>query len=310
MGLAALAAALFAGVIVVSGAPSAQAANNAIEIREAPTSAAAGAELTFTWEVTGTGDITHTGVRWSPFPADPTDYNTYIYGTPDFANLDPPDAAPHTYTVQLQAPIQLEWQAGGTMYYVVYAFVDGQLVYAPGGERTVAIEALPPIVVRTAPREAEAGESLTFSWDVTAAGRISRTALYWDTVPRNPSDVASYAHVATALTERDPPQVAPQTYTVTVAAPAAEAIYYVIAATVDGEQLVALRGEGTVRISAAAGGLSATPVFLAIVAGVAALVVVVGLLIRRQRQIARRVARLREGPKLGTARRGAGRRGS
>jgi len=165
--LLALAGMLLTGALVPTGSQPAEGANNTIELRAAPTSAAAGAELTFTWEVTGTGNVTHTGVRWSPFPADPADYSTYLYGTPDFAYLDPPHAAPHTYTVRLKAPIQLEWQAGGTMYYVVYAFVDGEEVYAPGGERTVAIEALPPIVVRAAPTAAEAGEMLTFSWDVT-----------------------------------------------------------------------------------------------------------------------------------------------
>jgi len=98
-----------------------------------PTSATAGAPLTFSWQITGGGSVSHTAVHWGTSPGTPTDFRSYPNATPQFASINPADQAPKTYTVSFSAP------QSGTIYYVIHAIVDGQNIYLAGGERTIQI---------------------------------------------------------------------------------------------------------------------------------------------------------------------------
>ena len=51
----------------------------------------------------------------------------------------------------------------------------------------------PTIAVISAPTKANPGQKLTFTWEIDGFGRISHTAVHWDTKPGNPADFKSYA---------------------------------------------------------------------------------------------------------------------
>ncbi len=93
--------------------------------------------MTFTWEVTGAGSISHTAVHWDTKPGNPTDFESYQFFTFNFADMfASPDQAPKSYAVSFDAPNQ-----AGTIYYVLHAIVNDLNIYNSDGERTIAVTA-------------------------------------------------------------------------------------------------------------------------------------------------------------------------
>ena len=114
-----------------------------IQLTSAPASAAPGEKLSFVFQITGTGSISHTSVHWDTKPCSgplcaPTDQ--YPTGYPNlveqYASISPPDEAPKTYTLTFNSPDQ-----PSTIYYRIHAVVNGNHLYPAGGEGTITIEA-------------------------------------------------------------------------------------------------------------------------------------------------------------------------
>ncbi len=103
--------------------------------------------MTFSWEITGTGSISHTAVHWGTSPgANPKDIASYPEFTQAFASINPPDQAPKTYTASFNAPTQ-----PGTVYYIVHAIVDNVNIYMSAGEQKITIQAATTAPPTTAP---------------------------------------------------------------------------------------------------------------------------------------------------------------
>lgn len=215
----------------------------------APTKADPGQKLTFTWEVSGVGKITHTGVHWGTKPGNPADPSSYANHTPEYASINPPDLAPKRYTVSFNAP------QSGAIFWTIHATVENTHIYMTEGEKNFQIGAPQnaAIDVKSVPATATSGEKLTFAWEITGSGKISHTAVHWDTKPGNPADFASYAKATPEFALINPPQDAPKGYSVSIAAPQAGNIYYVIHAIVDGKNLYAKGGERIIPVATAAG---------------------------------------------------------
>jgi hypothetical protein len=107
------------------------------------------------------------------------------------------------------------------------------------------------ILIISAPRRAEPGEKLNFVWEVEGFGRISHTAVHWDTKPGNPADYKSYAKATPDFAAINPPHDAPHGYSVTVEAPQGDVMYYVIHAVIDGKDLYVARGERVIPLNVA-----------------------------------------------------------
>ncbi len=205
----------------------------------APRKADPGQKLTFTWEVSGLGSITSTGVYWDTKPGNAVDYKTYSKFTPQFEKISPGDRAPKQYTATIDAP------QSGSMFWIIHATVDGVHIYNTEGERIIPVGAPTNVAIgiKSVPAAASAGEKLTFAWEITGTGKISQTAVHWDTKPGNPADFKSYAKATPDYLAIDPPHDVPHGYSVTIEAPQANAMYYIIHAIVDGKDLYIARGE-------------------------------------------------------------------
>ena len=131
IGFLLLSSALVAGMVEGQAAPS-------IDLKEVPPpTAAPNGKITIQWDVKDSGKIAHTAVHWDTKPGNPADFKSYAKASPDFASLDPAQAAPKEYKVTFDAP------SSGTLYYVVHAIVDGKNVYNPDGERKIVILGTP-----------------------------------------------------------------------------------------------------------------------------------------------------------------------
>ena len=218
-----------------------------IVILSSPRRADPGQKLTFTWEVSAFGRITSTGVYWDTKPGNPNDYKSYSKVTPQFESINPPDLAPKEYTATIDAP------QSGSIFWIIHATVAGDHLYNSGGERIIPVGAPTnaAVAIKSVPATASAGEKLTFAWEITGTAKISHTAVHWDTKPGNPADFKSYAKATPDYAAIDSPHDAPHGYSVTIEAPQADAMYYVIHAIVDGKDLYIARGERVLFLKAA-----------------------------------------------------------
>ena len=210
-----------------------------IVILSAPTKANPGQKLTFSWEVAGLGSISSTGVYWDTKPGNAADYKSYSKFTAQFEKISPADKAPKQYTTTIDAP------QSGSIFYIIHATVDGVHLYNMDGERIIPVGAPTNVAIeiKSVPAAASAGEKLTFAWEVTGTGKILHTAVHWDTKPGNPADFKSYTKAAPDYAAIDPPHDAPHGYSVTIEAPQASTMYYIIHAIVDGKDLYVAKGE-------------------------------------------------------------------
>lgn len=243
---------LVLSLLVVSNIPGGMASRSGVTeivVISAPTKASPGQKLTFTWEVSGIGKITHTAVHWDTKPGNPADFKSYAKATPEFASLNPPDFAPKGYTVSFNAP------DSGAIFWIIHAIVEASQIYMTDGEKILQIGAPQNAVieVKSVPATAATGGKLTFAWEIKGSGKVSHTAVHWDTKPGNPADFKSYPKATPEYAAITPPQDAPKGYSVSFQAPQAGRVYYVIHAIVDGQNLYAAGGERVVPIAPVAG---------------------------------------------------------
>lgn len=224
-----------------------------IVIKFAPTSVKPGGMVIVEWQVNGKGKITHTGVHFDTRPGNPQDFRSYSKFTPDFASISPAHDAPREYKASFDAP------SSGTIYYVVHAVVSGKHIYNPGGEMTITItEAGAPvpapapkevrIAIQAAPERVTPEQRVTITWMIEGSGKVSHTALHWDTKPGNPADFKTYAKATPDFASLSPPDDLPKQYTVTLDAPSTGTVYYVIHAIVDGKNIYNPDGERKIDI--------------------------------------------------------------
>ena len=221
---------------------------NQISVISAPTRANPGERLTFTWTILWTGRITHTAVYWDTKPRNPEDYNSYAHSTLEYASINPPDLAPKRYTVSFSAP------ESGPIYWIIHAKVEGDDIYRLDrreGKIIIGVPENAAIDVKSVPATFSAGEKLSFVWEIKGTGKISQTAVYWDTESRNSADYKSYTHSTPEYAAIDPPNDAPHLYELKLEAPQASAIYYVIYAVVDGKNLYLGGGERVIQHASA-----------------------------------------------------------
>lgn len=150
------------------------------------------------------------------------------------------------------------------------------------------------IVIDTAPKSVDPGQKVSITWRVEGSGKISHTAVHWDTKGGNPADFTSYSKATPDFAAINPPANAPAGYTVSFDAPSSGIIYYVVHATVDGAQYYNKDGEKRITIGAsnigAASEVGATSgIDTTILVGAAVLVpiivVVAVALIRRKKDV-------------------------
>ena len=106
----------------------------------------------------------------------------------------------------------------------------------------------PSIAIANAPSSAGAGQKVTIAWEVKGTGKISHTAVHWDTKPGNPADYKSYAKATPNFAAIDPPNDAPKNYSVTIEIPSSGTVYYVVHAIVDGNNIYNPIGEKTIQV--------------------------------------------------------------
>ena len=98
------------------------------------------------------------------------------------------------------------------------------------------------------PASAGPGERVTIEWEVEGEGKISHTAVHWDTKPGRPFDFRSYSKATPDFTSINPPHEAKHLYRVSFDAPTSGTIYYIVHAVVDGKDYYNL-WERTISIS-------------------------------------------------------------
>ena len=148
------------------------------------------------------------------------------------------------------------------------------------------------IVIDTAPKSVDPGQKVSITWRVEGTGKISHTAVHWDSKHGNPADFASYGKATPDFAAINPPGNAPSGYTVSFDAPSSGIIYYVVHATVNGSQFYNKDGERSITVGGtdvrATSGVSAasgidTNVLLGVGIIVPIVVVVAVALIRRKK---------------------------
>ena len=92
------------------------------------------------------------------------------------------------------------------------------------------------------------GERVTIEWEVEGEGKISHTAVHWDTKPGTPGDFRSYGKATPDFASISPPHEAKHLYRVSFDAPSSGTIYYIVHAVVDGKDYYNL-WERTISIS-------------------------------------------------------------
>ena len=114
--------------------------------------------------------------------------------------------------------------------------------------KPVGAQGAPSIAVANAPSSAGAGQKVTIGWEVKGTGKISHTAVHWDTKPGNPADFKSYAKATPDFVAIDPPQNAPKNYSASIDIPSSGAVYYIVHAIVDGKDVYNPGGEATIKV--------------------------------------------------------------
>ena len=114
--------------------------------------------------------------------------------------------------------------------------------------KPVVAQGASSITVANAPSSAGAGQKVTIEWEVKGTGKISHTAVHWDTKPGNPADFESYAKATPDFVAIDPPQDAPKNYSASIDIPSSGAVYYVVHARVDGNDVYNPGGEKTIKV--------------------------------------------------------------
>ncbi|HEY4674317.1 MAG TPA: hypothetical protein VIH03_09130 [Nitrososphaerales archaeon] len=114
--------------------------------------------------------------------------------------------------------------------------------------KPVIAQGAPSIAIVNAPSSAGAGQKVTIEWEVKGTGKISHTAVHWDTKPGNPADYKSYAKATPNFAAIDPPNNAPRNYSATIDIPSSGTVYYVVHAIVDGNNVYNPGGEKTIQV--------------------------------------------------------------
>jgi len=122
------------------------------------------------------------------------------------------------------------------------------------------------IDIESAPSTLRPSERARITWEVEGEGKISHTAVHWDTKAGTPGNFRSYARFTPEFASINPPQEAPQEYRVSFDAPSSGTIYYIVHAVVDGKDHYNL-WERTIPIEGASEG-EAEPQSLSLPAGV------------------------------------------
>lgn len=137
------------------------------------------------------------------------------------------------------------------------------LLFIVGAIEIVYAQAEPSITIISAPSNAAAGQKITIEWEVKGTGKIAHTAVHYDTKPGNPADFRSYTKATPEFASINPPNDAPQKYSVSIDAPTSGTVYYVVHAIVDGKNIYNPEGEATIQIIAVprlGGGLVQPPI--------------------------------------------------
>lgn len=109
------------------------------------------------------------------------------------------------------------------------------------------------IDIEGAPSTVKPGEKVTITWEVEGEGKMSHTAVHWDTKPGTPGDFRSYGKATPEFASINPPHDAPHDYRVSFDAPPSGTIYYIVHAIVDGKDYYNL-WERTIPIEGASEG--------------------------------------------------------
>ncbi|MBM3897980.1 MAG: hypothetical protein FJ358_05600 [Thaumarchaeota archaeon] len=108
------------------------------------------------------------------------------------------------------------------------------------------------IDIESAPSTLMPGEKVKITWEVEGEGKISHTAVHWDTRPGTPGNFRSYGRTTPEFASINPPDDAPREYRVSFDAPASGTIHYIVHAVVDGKDYYNL-WERTVPIEGVSG---------------------------------------------------------
>ena len=123
--------------------------------------------------------------------------------------------------------------------------LSSAFVYMTG---SASAQVEPKIALGAAPDSVAPSQKITISWEIQGAGKVSHTAVHWDTKQGNPADYKSYAKATPDFAALSPPQDSPKKYTVTFDAPASGTVYYVVHAIVDGKNIYVPDGERKITI--------------------------------------------------------------
>jgi len=114
--------------------------------------------------------------------------------------------------------------------------------------KPIIAQGAPSIVIANAPSSAGAGQKVTIEWEVKGAGKISHTAVHWDTKHGNPADYKSYAKATPDFAAIDPPNDAPKKYSASIDVQSSGTVYYVVHAIVDGKDVYNPDGEKNIQV--------------------------------------------------------------
>jgi LPXTG-motif cell wall-anchored protein len=145
------------------------------------------------------------------------------------------------------------------------------------------------IDIESAPSSLKPGERVKITWEVEGEGKISHTAVHWDTKAGTPGNFRSYGRLTPDFASINPPQEAPQEYRISFDAPSSGTIYYIVHAVVDGKDYYNL-WERTIPIERASEGEAApstegiSPISYGVVGVGLVLVVIAGVLFTRRKK--------------------------
>jgi len=114
------------------------------------------------------------------------------------------------------------------------------------------------IDIESSPSSLKPGEMVRITWEVEGEGKISHTAVYWDTKAGTPGNFRSYGRFTPDFASINPPQEAPQGYRVSFDAPSSGTIYYIVHAVVDGKDYYNM-WERTIPIDGGSPGVEVEP---------------------------------------------------
>jgi len=166
---------LFALLAIAIAPSSAQMGMVGVKVTQYPKEVRPSEKITFTWEVSGSGNITHTAVHWgNKTGVEGQRFYGWVEFIKDYARIDPPAKAPKTFTGSITAP-----STPGTIYFRGHAIVDGKHYWTE--EMTIKVQAAIPTPTPTAtpmrPTEYTAGQDNTLLYIAVAAVILAVVAL-------------------------------------------------------------------------------------------------------------------------------------